>query len=294
MKEAISEIAKYPSSVSVNGNLNGSRSVPKLGILQRQKSDGKGSIRMPRNIKNGELSADDQHPGYDKRLMTIFQNVEASRRESLAFSDLNNESQLSREVESEGMNEHRTLPFQRIRASKFQSSNYEGFTSDNILQNCGICSRRLLHRSPWSSQRFVVSTDLPIVSVLCCGHVFHADCLEKSIPDVLKRDPPCPVCEVIESETHSKAFLLNKLDGMKGAMEPFRNKLAKTFNLKSTSSSMMKVYNGMKNTSCSLSGNDKKFLGKSLSKLQFHRVKSMKDSCNIQYPGPSRVSPDQI
>ena len=294
MKEAISEIAKYPSSVSVHRNLNGSRYIPKFGILQRQKSDGKASIRMPRNIKNGELFAHDQQPGQAEQLMTISQIVKASRRESLACSDVNGASQFSREVESEGMNEHITLPFQRIRASKFQFSNYERTTTDNMLQNCGICSGCLLHRSPWSSQRFVISTDLPIVSVLCCGHVFHADCLENSVPDVLKHDPPCPVCEVIDNETHSKAFLLNKLDGMKGAMEPFRNKLAKTFNLKSSSSSMMKVFDGMKNTSCSLSGNDKRFLGKSLSKLQFHRVKSMKDSCNIQYPGPSRVSPDQI
>jgi hypothetical protein len=242
----------------------------------------------------GEPSVLAQQPCRLKQLMTISQIVESSKGESFAWANVNGLGQFSASMESAGFKEHITLPLQRIKASKFQqNSNNDG--NNKILRKCNLCGRCLLHRSPWSAQRLMVSIDLPIVSVLYCGHVFHADCLEKSIPNMLtddKHDPLCPVCETIKNEIHPKAFLVNKLDGMREAIEPFRNKLAKTFSLKSWSATT-KVPSGMKaSSSAPHTRKGKGFLGKSLSKLQFHQMKAMKDSCSSQYPGSSRVSPD--
>lgn len=33
-----------------------------------------------------------------------------------------------------------------------------------------------------------------MVAVLFCGHVYHAECLEKLTPETDTYDPPCPVC----------------------------------------------------------------------------------------------------
>lgn len=39
-----------------------------------------------------------------------------------------------------------------------------------------------------------------MVAVLFCGHVYHAECLEKLTPETDTFDPPCPVCN------HGKHF----------------------------------------------------------------------------------------
>ncbi|WOL12514.1 hypothetical protein Cni_G21281 [Canna indica] len=61
-------------------------------------------------------------------------------------------------------------------------------------QKCKICSKLLKKRSPWSSQKIVSTNELCVVSVLFCGHVYHAECLEKLTPEINKFDPSCPVC----------------------------------------------------------------------------------------------------
>ena len=38
------------------------------------------------------------------------------------------------------------------------------------------------------------STDLSVVAVLVCGHVYHAECLEQKTRHEDIRDPPCPLC----------------------------------------------------------------------------------------------------
>ncbi|XP_020588784.1 uncharacterized protein LOC110030419 [Phalaenopsis equestris] len=61
-------------------------------------------------------------------------------------------------------------------------------------QTCGICSKLLKEKSPWSAQKIVSTNDLPIAAVLVCGHVFHAECLESSTSETDMYDPPCHVC----------------------------------------------------------------------------------------------------
>ncbi|CAL9747909.1 unnamed protein product [Musa acuminata subsp. burmannicoides] len=62
------------------------------------------------------------------------------------------------------------------------------------VSKCGLCERLLSQRSPWGSRRIVRSGDMPVVSVLSCGHVYHAECLERVTPKTYKHDPPCPLC----------------------------------------------------------------------------------------------------
>ncbi|KAK3223014.1 hypothetical protein Dsin_010039 [Dipteronia sinensis] len=59
---------------------------------------------------------------------------------------------------------------------------------------CVLCEKFLSQRSPWSSRRIVKSGDMPVVGVLSCRHVFHAECLEQTTPKAHKSDPPCPLC----------------------------------------------------------------------------------------------------
>lgn len=61
-------------------------------------------------------------------------------------------------------------------------------------QKCGLCERLLWQKSPWSSNRIVRSSDMPVAGVLPCRHVFHADCLEETTPRSLIHEPPCPLC----------------------------------------------------------------------------------------------------
>lgn len=77
------------------------------------------------------------------------------------------------------------------------------------FQTCGICSKLLTEKSLWSSQKLVLSNELSVVSVLTCGHVYHAECLETMTPEISKYDPSCPVCTLGEKQTHKlsqKAF----------------------------------------------------------------------------------------
>lgn len=62
------------------------------------------------------------------------------------------------------------------------------------IQTCGICSKLLKEKSPWSTHKIVSTNDLPISAVLVCGHVYHAECLETSTSETDIYDPPCQVC----------------------------------------------------------------------------------------------------
>ncbi|KAE8716879.1 RING/U-box superfamily protein isoform 1 [Hibiscus syriacus] len=77
------------------------------------------------------------------------------------------------------------------------------------LQTCGVCSKLLLENSLWSSQKIVISNEHPVVAVLTCGHVYHAECLEHMTPEIDKYDPACQICTLGEKTTHKlseKAF----------------------------------------------------------------------------------------
>eukprot|EP00262_Sarcandra_glabra_P020386 TRINITY_DN808_c0_g2_i1.p1 TRINITY_DN808_c0_g2~~TRINITY_DN808_c0_g2_i1.p1 ORF type:complete len:196 (+),score=29.35 TRINITY_DN808_c0_g2_i1:1-588(+) len=74
-------------------------------------------------------------------------------------------------------------------SEKLVGSGHGKITSPTTdLQTCGICSKLLTERSSWRCN------ELSVVAVLVCGHVYHAECLENSTPEVDRYDPSCPVC----------------------------------------------------------------------------------------------------
>ncbi|KAL4278653.1 hypothetical protein GQ457_03G038580 [Hibiscus cannabinus] len=62
------------------------------------------------------------------------------------------------------------------------------------IRTCGACSKLLAERSTWSSN------EISVVSVLVCGHVYHAECLEKMTIEADRYDPVCPICMVGEKQ----------------------------------------------------------------------------------------------
>ncbi|KAK1275243.1 hypothetical protein QJS04_geneDACA001510 [Acorus gramineus] len=59
---------------------------------------------------------------------------------------------------------------------------------------CGLCMKLLRRRLPCLLDDAITSNNLPVVAILFCGHVFHAECLEQTTPEVNTQDPPCPSC----------------------------------------------------------------------------------------------------
>jgi hypothetical protein len=41
---------------------------------------------------------------------------------------------------------------------------------------------------------------MPIVSILSCSHVYHAECLDLAVSKLFKHDPACPVCNKSEKD----------------------------------------------------------------------------------------------
>ncbi|CAJ1973278.1 unnamed protein product [Sphenostylis stenocarpa] len=92
------------------------------------------------------------------------------------------------------------------------------------VQSCGACSKLLTERSAWGSQKFMGCSDLSVVAVLVCGHVYHAECLETMTPEADSYDPACPICMIgekhlsklskkglrSESETKTKNYRISR------------------------------------------------------------------------------------
>ncbi|KAH7567226.1 hypothetical protein JRO89_XS07G0034600 [Xanthoceras sorbifolium] len=85
------------------------------------------------------------------------------------------------------------------------SSSRFSCSSSVDLQICGACSKLLTERSSWSSQRIVANSELSVVAVLVCGHVYHAECLEIMTADNDRYDPACPICTVGEKQVANMA-----------------------------------------------------------------------------------------
>ncbi|XP_058091962.1 uncharacterized protein LOC131237916 [Magnolia sinica] len=76
---------------------------------------------------------------------------------------------------------------------KTSRSNSPMLTSPSMdFQTCGICSKLLTERLSWSCN------EIAVVAVLVCGHVYHAECLEKTTTEKDRYDPSCPICTVGE------------------------------------------------------------------------------------------------
>ncbi|KAK6136727.1 hypothetical protein DH2020_029555 [Rehmannia glutinosa] len=87
-----------------------------------------------------------------------------------------------------------TSGFSRDKITRCSGHNSGSASFD--LQTCGICTKLLTDRSSlgWSSQKMIYTNELAVVSVLTCGHVYHAECLEYMTSEINKYDPACPVC----------------------------------------------------------------------------------------------------
>ncbi|KAL2346301.1 hypothetical protein Fmac_000301 [Flemingia macrophylla] len=131
------------------------------------------------------------------------------------------------------------------------------------LQSCGACSKPLTQRSSWGSQKFIASSDLPVISVLVCGHVYHAECLETMTPEADCYDPACPVCMVgekhlsklskkdlrMESETKTRNYKISRnrvvdsyLDGGLDVFDRLKDVVSKMEPSSSTRSSFGKPF----------------------------------------------------
>ncbi|XP_078428312.1 uncharacterized protein LOC144700715 [Wolffia australiana] len=84
--------------------------------------------------------------------------------------------------------------------SKITQSDGHHLSYSPAGDSCGICSKLLKERCPWSYRKIISngSRSSSIIAVLVCGHAFHAECLENVTGDADKYDPPCPICGGLE------------------------------------------------------------------------------------------------
>ncbi|KAG8096141.1 hypothetical protein GUJ93_ZPchr0013g38018 [Zizania palustris] len=153
---------------------------------------------MPETSNAGRTTPSDDSPVWRHNLaspelkfhnaLSEFQNAEASpepntnsRREGFRWS---NASSYDFGYDGDGIDisDHISVESQRSPTSSMR------------FLKCGLCERFLRHKSPWTSNRIVRNSDMPVAAVLPCRHAFHADCLEESTPKSEVHEPPCPLC----------------------------------------------------------------------------------------------------
>ncbi|XP_043713570.1 uncharacterized protein LOC122662077 isoform X2 [Telopea speciosissima] len=92
------------------------------------------------------------------------------------------------------------------------------------MQTCGVCSKLVIERTIWSNQKIIATSELAVVAVLVCGHVFHADCLEHLTPEKDRYDPACPLCIAGEKQV-SKMF--RKASRMEADLRAKNNRISR-------------------------------------------------------------------
>ncbi|KAL6969616.1 hypothetical protein U1Q18_029326 [Sarracenia purpurea var. burkii] len=101
-----------------------------------------------------------------------------------------------------------------------ESDSFSRSGNPSDVFKCGLCDRFLSQRSPWGSRRIVKSGNMPVAGVLSCRHVYHAECLEQTIPKTRKNNPPCPMC--LKSEENSpEQQVFSKLRNVFPKLRPF-------------------------------------------------------------------------
>ncbi|KAL3688411.1 hypothetical protein R1sor_014720 [Riccia sorocarpa] len=271
------------------------------------RQDGRHSFRWS-GSSGGESSVGSLGGASDWWSMQTFSElVASSRRERLRWTSASSPSDFGwgtcRESLDRGL-----LAMDRIRAGSAQASTASPRAE---AQACGVCSRLLAQRSPWSSYRMVGSADCTVVGVLVCGHVYHAECLEQATPEAKRQDPPCPRCGAAEKAARKAANSVEPVHVVKGCtskpsnvqcQSSSRNKLSRigvaTDDISGPEFSSRHSFTEGGKAAPGTSISEKLSLGKSLSRRQFSfRNRSAKESSSAdaipKKPGsPAQVSPD--
>ena len=92
--------------------------------------------------------------------------------------------------------------FSRPERIPSSSLGMEEMSSNNKAEMvCGICEKLLSQKINFLGNS-ISSSELSVVAVLVCGHVYHANCLEQRTRFEDVRDPPCPVCAGLLLQDH--------------------------------------------------------------------------------------------
>ncbi|QCD80590.1 uncharacterized protein LOC114179879 [Vigna unguiculata] len=98
--------------------------------------------------------------------------------------------------------EYREKVFSRPERIPSSSLGMEEMSSNNKAEMvCGICEKLLSQKINFLGNS-ISSSELSVVAVLVCGHVYHANCLEQRTRFEDVRDPPCPVCAGLLLQDH--------------------------------------------------------------------------------------------
>lgn len=188
--------------------------------------------------------------------------------------------------------------------------------SHSEVQKCGLCAKEISQKSPWSFSRIPGSKELPVVGILDCGHVYHAECLDQATPLMHAHDPPCPRCDVEkrfqikvqgESTDNLKTIGLTGHASIKGKLSRVGVAMEDFTGLGVSCKNSQPSWNHPSSSECSsrkgvvhpsVRSAERNFSTKSLLKKQFSfRGKLSRDptisSSGSKRPGyPARVSPE--
>ncbi|CAH9079567.1 unnamed protein product [Cuscuta epithymum] len=93
------------------------------------------------------------------------------------------------------------------------------------LRTCGICVKLLTEKSSWGGRKAISSNEIAVVSVLTCGHAFHAECLENMTLEINKYDPACPICTLGEKQVSKMCEKGLKAEMNSKARKKYRNRV---------------------------------------------------------------------